>query len=69
MEEEVKTVTERVTVTVQIQMDIKIGGNALSQVQDILEVVNDIISNNEVDDSPSILLSGIDNSEIFKDEE
>lgn len=56
---------QTVTVNVQIQMDVKKGDNILSQVQDILEVVNDTISNNEIDGQPSILLSGISNSDII----
>jgi hypothetical protein len=53
-----------ITVNVQIQMDVEDNKSVLSQVQDILEVVNDVISNNEIDGQPQIFVNDIDNSDI-----
>jgi hypothetical protein len=64
--------TKTVTVTVQIQMDIRAGENDLSQVQDALEEMNNIIASNVTNTEPQIFISDISGADIFdvpKDED
>jgi hypothetical protein len=64
--------TKTVTVTVQIQMDIRAGENDLSQVQDALEEMNNIIASNVTNTEPQIFVSDISGADIFdvpKDED
>ena len=57
--------TKTVTVTVQIQMDIRAGENDLSQVQDALEEMNNIIARNVTSTEPQIFISDISGADIF----
>ena len=57
--------TKTVTVTVQIQMDIRAGENDLSQVQDALEEMNNIIASNVTNTEPQIFISDISGADIL----
>jgi hypothetical protein len=64
--------TKTVTVTVQIQMDIQDNENEVSQVQDVLEVMNNIVAMSELGAEPQIFISDISGADIFdvpKDED
>jgi len=56
---------ETITVNVQIQMDAKKGEDALTQVQNTLEVMNNIISMSELEAQPQIFISDISDSDII----
>ena len=58
-----------VTVAVQIQMDIIEGDEALPQVQDTLEFINNAISAYSIDGQPQIFISDISNSDIIENED
>jgi len=58
-----------ITVTVQIQLLIKEGGNDLTEVQDTLEVMNNIVGASELEAEPKIFISDISASDIIDVEE
>ncbi len=60
--------TKTVNVNVQIQMDIQEGGDEVSQVQDVLELMNDSISKSGIKASPQIFISDISSSDITEQE-
>lgn len=56
--------TKTVSVTVQIQMDITKGENEVSQVQDVLELMNESISKAGIKAEPQIFISDISGADI-----
>lgn len=56
--------TKTVSVTVQIQMDITKGENEVSQVQDVLELMNASISKAGIKAEPQIFISDISGADI-----
>lgn len=60
--------TKTVNVNVQIQMDIQEGGDEVSQVQDVLELMNDAVAKSGIKASPQIFISDISSSDIMNQE-
>ena len=56
--------TKTVSVTVQIQMDITKGENEVSQVQDVLELMNASLSKAGIKAEPPIFISDISGADI-----
>ena len=56
---------ETITVNVQIQMSVKKGENTLTQVQNTLETMDNIISMSELEAYPQIFISDISESDII----
>jgi hypothetical protein len=64
-----KKMRKTVTVSVQIQMDIKTKNDILPQVQDVLELMNEVVSDCRIDASPQIFISDISDSDIIENED
>jgi hypothetical protein len=58
---------KKVTVTVQIQMDVNTRQDILPQVKDTLEWMNSTISASEIDAQPQIFVSDITDLDILEE--
>lgn len=61
--------TTTVTVNVQVQMDVNKNNPLLEQVQNVLEVMNNIVSMSEIEAQPQIFISDINDSDIITNED